>query len=180
MTDTQRATSNRSNSGTADSAAKKPARTAKARQAVKSTIETGKAKARESADRVRAKASEALDSSVEVIDNSPLTAIAGALAVGAVAAALIPATRQELETVGPLGIRVKGALDQAFTAAKSAGAEHLTAQGLTSTALSTGLGGIVGGILKAALAASSAANAQTKPTEASGMRANGGPTPETV
>ena len=143
-------------------ASAKPTPTAKPRARVRSTLDTGRTKVRESTDALKSRAVHALDTGVEAIDNSPLTAIAGALAVGAVAAALIPTTRQELQTVGPLGGRVRGALDHAFAAAKSAGAEQLTTRGLTSTALSTGLGGVIGGIVKAALAASAAAGEEAR------------------
>ena len=140
----------------------KPTRAAKPRARVRATLDSGKDSVRKSADALKSRAVVALDSGVEAIDNSPLTAIAGALAVGAAAAALIPATRREIDTLGPLGTRARGALDQAFNAAKSAGADQLTTRGLTSAALSTGLGGVIGGIVKAALAASAAAGQEAR------------------
>lgn len=119
---------------------------------------TPAARARKGVERVREQAQSVATAGAEAIDNAPLSALAGAIALGAVAAALIPATRRELQTAGPLGDRARDALTEAFSAAKAAGSEQLTAKGLTSTALTNGLGQMVGNIITAALAATSAAS----------------------
>ncbi|MBA3895658.1 MAG: hypothetical protein H0X36_00650 [Sphingomonadaceae bacterium] len=116
------------------------------------------ARARAGVDRMRDQATSAVEAGAEAIDSAPLSALAGAIALGAVAAALIPNSRRELQIAGPVGGRVRGALEEAFAAAKTAGAEQLTAKGLTSTALTNGIGQLVGNILTAAMAASTAAS----------------------
>jgi len=103
------------------------------------------------------RADDASQATVEVLEGSPLGAIAGAIAVGAVAAALIPATRREIEALGPLADRLRAAAVDAFDAAREAGNLELTAAGLTLAAASDGLGGVVGKIVKAATAATAAA-----------------------
>lgn len=130
-------------------------RAAKARDAVTSTLEDGAARARR-------KVEQAAASGADLIDGAPLTALAGAIAVGAVAAALIPGTAREIKAIGPLGGKARDALQDAFAAAKAAGAEQLTAKGLTSTALTNGVGQLVGHVITAALAASAAAGESVK------------------
>jgi hypothetical protein len=99
----------------------------------------------------------ASQATVEALDSNPFGALAGAIAVGAVAAALIPATRREIEALGPLADRLRGLAEDAFHAARDAGTMELTAAGLSLAAASDGLGGVVGKIVKAATAATSAA-----------------------
>ncbi|WP_293879941.1 hypothetical protein [Sphingomonas sp.] len=117
------------------------------------------------AEAVRQQATAAYEAGAHAVDNAPLTALAGAIAVGAVAAALIPNSARELQALGPLGDRVRGAVDGAFSAAKEAGAEQLTARGLTAAATSTGAGALLGSIVKAVLAANGAAKEALHPTE---------------
>ncbi len=140
---------------------RKPA--TRARQSVKSTIDRSRNKVQGGVARLRSRADDAVEAGASLVDESPLTAIAGALAVGATVAALLPATRQEAQAIGPFGDRIRGALDASFAAAKSAGAEQLTARGLSSTALSSGLSGIVVSIIQASLAANRAQKAAPEP-----------------
>ena len=109
-------------------------------------------------ERARNVASDAVDTAAQAVDDAPLSAIAGAIAIGAVAAALIPATARELALLGPLGDRARGALDDAFKAAKTAGIEQLTTKGITQNAISGGLGTVVGHLVTAAMEASKAAS----------------------
>lgn len=105
----------------------------------------------------RAAADRAVETVGQTFDNRPFSAIGGALALGAVIAALLPPTKQEADVIGPLGDRVRAALDQALREARDAGTGELTAAGLTFAAASNGLGGVIGTLAKAALAASGAA-----------------------
>lgn len=148
MTDTQRSTT--SSPTGAQKPATKRATKAKPVDVARKAIEDG-------ADAVRNQATAALEAGAHAVDNAPLTALAGAIALGAVAAALIPSSVREIEALGPVGTRVRGALDSAFSAAKTAGAEQLTARGLTAAATSSGAGALLGSIVKAVLAANGAA-----------------------
>lgn len=112
---------------------------------------------KDAAANARAVADRAVETAGATFDNRPLSAIGGALALGAVIAALLPPSKQEAAIVGPLGERVRASLDEALKAARQAGAGELTAAGVTFAAATNGLGGIVGSLAKAALAASGAA-----------------------
>ena len=126
----------------------------------------------EATDRVRQRASEALTVGAKAVDDAPLTALAGALAIGAVVAALIPTSSRELNNVGPLGTKLRGLLDEAFHAAKSAGMAHLTTQGLTSAALTSGLGQSIGHLVTAAMAASNAASTTVRKRDGTATQTN--------
>lgn len=141
-----------------DTAARRTPRRTSAQTAVAKARET----ANDAAQRARRAANDAVDTAAQAVDEAPLAAIAGAIAVGAVAAALIPATARELSILGPLGDRARRAFDEAFAAAKTAGVEQLTTQGLTRTALSSGAGTVVGHLITAALEASKAASGTVK------------------
>jgi len=123
-------------------------------------LEVGKQRARSASESLQRKIGQVGEASADAVAGRPLAAVAGAVAVGAAAAALIPVTRREAVVVGPLGERARGAIDQAVQSAKSAGIDHLTAQGLTSAALTSGLGGIIGAIVKTTLAAGAKAEAE--------------------
>lgn len=114
-------------------------------------------KARAVRDTATSSADNAVKATAEAVDQNPFGALAGAIAVGAVAAAMIPASRRELEALGPWTDKMRDAIVEAFDAAKAAGAVELTAGGLTLAAASEGVGGIVGKLVKAATVASSAA-----------------------
>jgi ElaB/YqjD/DUF883 family membrane-anchored ribosome-binding protein len=148
MTDTQR--SNTSTTTGAKNTETKRATKPKPIDAARKAFEDG-------SEAVRQQATAAYEAGAAAIDDAPLTALAGAIALGAVAAALIPNSTREIQALGPLGDRVRGAMDSAFTAAKSAGAEQLTARGLTAAATSSGAGALIGSIVKAVLAANGAA-----------------------
>jgi hypothetical protein len=156
MTDTQR-----SNTSTANNARKSGAK--RATQA--KPVDAARKALEDSTEAVRQQATAAYEASAAAIDNAPLAALAGAIALGAVTAALIPNSGRELQALGPLGDRVRGALDGAYDAAKTAGAEHLTARGLTAAATSSGVGALLGSIVKAVLAANGAAKDALKPEE---------------
>lgn len=117
---------------------------------------------KDAADKVRERASDVTEAGARAVDQAPLSALAGAIAFGAVAAALIPATARELSAIGPLGTRLRGLLDEAFKAAKAAGIEQLSTRGLTSAALTSNLGQTAGHLIQAALAASTAASSSVR------------------
>ncbi len=118
--------------------------------------------ARNVRDTAKAKVDDAVSSTAHALEENPFGALAGAIAAGAVVAAMLPATRRELEALGPWTEKMRGTLVDAFEAAKHAGASELTAAGLTMAAASDGVGGMVGKIVKAATAASTAAASTVK------------------
>ncbi len=66
----------------------------------------------------------------EGIDSNPLAAVAGGLALGALAAALLPRTRREEELFGDVGRRLSDTAREAARAAREAGREQIEELGL--------------------------------------------------
>ena len=140
-------------------------RAAKGKATAQKAVDRARETATDAVERARHAANDAVETAAHAVDEAPLSAIAGAIAVGAVAAALIPATARELSLLGPLGDRLRGALDDAFRAAKTAGVDQLTTKGITQTAISSGLGTVVGHFVSAAMEASKAASESVRKSE---------------
>ena len=68
------------------------------------------------------------------IDGSPLLALGGGLALGALIAAVLPKTETEEKLMGPLGGRITDGARAAASAAKDAGREKLSELNLTREA----------------------------------------------
>ena len=71
----------------------------------------------------------------DMIDEAPLVALAAGVAVGALAAALLPVTRQERKLARPVGERVTTAARDAAGAARRVGSDKLRELGLTPDAV---------------------------------------------
>ncbi|MBA3510664.1 hypothetical protein [Sphingomonas sp.] len=67
----------------------------------------------------------------DAIDEAPLIALAGGLAVGAILAALLPRTESETRVLRPVGDKLTGTAKAAAAAAKDAGKSRLAELGLT-------------------------------------------------
>src|SRR5688572_25109917 len=65
------------------------------------------------------------------IDASPMSVLAGGLALGVVAAALIPLSRREQELIGPYGRRLADTARDAARAARETGCEKFGELGLS-------------------------------------------------
>lgn len=109
-----------------------------ARDKAAATVETVKDKAGVAAETIREKASTAAHATSDVahdaarraadsIESNPLAVLAGGLALGALAGALIPKTVQEAKVLGPLGKRLSAAATAAAATARDVGKEQLTA-----------------------------------------------------
>ena len=104
-------------------------------------------------DRARERASQVRARTSDGIDEAPLIALAGGLAVGVLLAALLPRTEQEDKLLGPIGGRITGSAREAVEAAKDAGREKLNELNLTRDAGSSALQTIIKGVSEAALGA---------------------------
>lgn len=104
-------------------------------------------------DSARDKAALAKEKTSDGIDEAPLIALAGGLAVGVLLAALLPRTAKENELLGPLGERITGSARNAIDAAKEAGREKMSELNLTRDAGSSALEKIIRGVSDAALGA---------------------------
>ena len=117
--------------------------------------QTNRERAVEAYDSARRKAAGGLD-------EAPLLALAGGIAVGAALAALIPATRKERELLGPVADRIKDKANDAVNAAKDAGQARLDELGLTRDKGSETVRTILEGAGDAAKASAEAAVARLK------------------
>ena len=104
-------------------------------------------------DSARERASAATTRASDGIDEAPLVALAGGLAVGALLAALLPRTAQEDKLLGPIGGRITGGARSAVDAAKEAGRDKLNELNLTREAGSSTLQTLVKSVSEAALGA---------------------------
>ncbi len=104
-------------------------------------------------DSARNKAALAKEKTSDGIDEAPLIALAGGLAVGVLLAALLPRTTKEKELFGPLGERITGSAKNAVEAAKEAGRDKMAELNLTRDAGTSALEKIIRGVSDAALGA---------------------------
>jgi len=104
-------------------------------------------------DSARERASAATTRASDGIDEAPLVALAGGLAVGALLAALLPRTAQEDKLLGPMGGRITGGARNAVDAAKEAGRDKLNELNLTREAGSSTLQTLAKSVSEAALGA---------------------------
>ena len=104
-----------------------------------------------------AAAREKTASAGQTIESSPLAAMLGGIAIGAIAGALLPRIEKEKELLAPLGAKIGDAARAALDAGKSAGTGALDEAGLSSDQLRSQVSKLVEQALKAAGSAGSAA-----------------------
>lgn len=90
------------------------------------------------------------------VDASPLLALGGGLALGALVAALLPRTRTEERLLGDMGGRITGGARDAFDAAREAGREKLTELNITRDAGKGAVQSLLDGLGEAAKASGKA------------------------
>ena len=91
------------------------------------------------------------------IDTSPLLALGGGLAIGALLAAILPRTRAEDRLLGDAGGRITGGARDAFDAAREAGREKLAELNITRDAGKGAVQSLVDGLTEAARTSGKAA-----------------------
>lgn len=120
----------------------------KAKDAVRSTYETTRARAGETYDRAAAKTGEFYASArdrtsaaghraADAVEHNPITALIGGLGIGMLLGAILPRTRKEDELIGPYGSQITGRAREAANAAKEVGREKLDEYGFKQTAKDT-------------------------------------------
>ncbi len=160
-------TDHKLNDNSASSAADKSA-AASAKERAADVASRARSKAVDAADRAKAKAKEAADTARERgrkarasaqsgIETSPLAAIAGGIAVGAILAGLLPRTAAEDRAVGKVGTRIRTTARDAVNTAKENAKIQLDELGLNADSAREKLGGIAGKVAKAATAVGTAA-----------------------
>lgn len=90
------------------------------------------------------------------IESSPLALVAGGLALGVVAGALLPRSDRERDLLAPVGAKIGGALTAAVAAAREAGQSELDGLGLNRDAARDQVRTLVDGLVKAASTAATA------------------------
>jgi hypothetical protein len=93
----------------------------------------------------------------ESLEKNPIAALVGGLAIGAIAAALLPKTKRESEMLGKASNKVRSTASSAAKAARDAGKDQLDALGLNSGAARDQLRSVIDKIGQAASTASKAA-----------------------
>jgi hypothetical protein len=93
----------------------------------------------------------------ETLENNPLAALLGGIAIGAIAGALIPRIEKEKELLAPLGAKIGDAARAALNAGRSAGGDALSEAGLSTDQVRAQVSKLVEEALKAASTAGTAA-----------------------
>lgn len=105
-----------------------------AKLAAGDAITTAKDRAGELMGSARDTATQARQRTADGIDASPVAALIGGLALGALAAAVLPRTRKEDELFGDIGTRINDTARDAALAAKDAGRDKLGEMGINKDA----------------------------------------------
>lgn len=103
--------------------------------------------------RAKAAANDAGTRILEGVESNPMAVLAGGIAIGLFAGALLPRTRLEGEYLGPLGAKLNEGARTAASAAKTAGQAELAAAGLSRVGANEQLGKVLealGGALRSA------------------------------
>jgi ElaB/YqjD/DUF883 family membrane-anchored ribosome-binding protein len=140
---------------TASNVAKEAGATAK--RGASAAVNKSKAAASRSVETSKALAKKAGDTTSQTIDKNPLAILAGGLAIGAIAALLIPATKREQKALGKAGKKINKTAKRAFDAAKSAGKDKVDSLGLNQDSLRDQFRDLVNKASEAVKAASKAA-----------------------
>lgn len=108
---------------------------AAAKRNATTAVDKSKAAASRSVESSKALAKKAGETTSQTIDKNPLAILAGGLAIGAIAALLIPTTKKEQKAFGKVGKKLNKTAKRAVDAAKAAGKEKVDALGLNQDSL---------------------------------------------
>lgn len=137
-----------------------------ARDAAAKALHDAKDKAADAYATSKTSAREAAHRAVDGIEANPLAIVAGGIAIGALAGALLPRSAKEKELLAPLGKRLGDTARQALVAAKDAGRQQLDESGLTRDAAKDRGRELLDGVVKALSSAGTAAAQSAKRTDA--------------
>lgn len=108
-------------------------------------------------DDAKHSATDAAKRTADALESNPLAIVAGGIAIGALAGALIPRSAKEKELLAPVGRNLNERARGAFQAAREAGNSELQNAGLSKDAAKDQVKSLFQGIAKAATSAGSAA-----------------------
>jgi ElaB/YqjD/DUF883 family membrane-anchored ribosome-binding protein len=120
-------------------------------------VKTGKAKANDAAKVTRATAQKAAEKTAQSVDRNPIAAVLGGLAIGVIAAALLPRTTREDKSMGKMGKNVRAQAAQAAKAAKTNAKDTLDNLGVNSEAARSQIRDLASKLGKAVASAGNAA-----------------------
>lgn len=127
------------------------------------TIDAAERAYERTVDKASAALGQSKQTASQTIDTSPLGIVAGGLALGALAGALLPRSAKEKELLAPIGKQLGERVRAATQAARTAGQEEFANLGLTKDGAKDQVKTLFDGVTKAlstagAAAAKSAAN----------------------
>ena len=127
------------------------------RERATDAIDSAREKAVEAYDSARDQASVAGARAKDRIGETPLLALGGGLALGALIAAFLPRTKVEDKLLGPVGERITDGAKAAATAAKVAGQDKLAELNITRDAGTSAVQSLIKGLGDAAKSSGEAA-----------------------
>ncbi|MFM9852513.1 MAG: hypothetical protein ACKVOJ_06885 [Sphingomonadaceae bacterium] len=127
------------------------------RKSADEAVKLAKEKASDAVALSRDTASKAAKVTAERLEGNPIAAVIGGLALGAIAAALLPRTQREDNLIGGVGTKVRETATNAAKAARDAGKAQLDTLGVTTDAAKEQFRDIAKKVGQAAASASSAA-----------------------
>lgn len=136
---------------------KASARYSEVREKAGAAAKTAKMKAEKTAASTKAGAKKAAKKTVDSVEANPLAALIGGLAVGAIAAALLPRTRREDELVGKVGKKIRATASTAAKNARQTAKDQLDTLGVNANAARGQIRDLANKIGQAAAEATSAA-----------------------
>jgi ElaB/YqjD/DUF883 family membrane-anchored ribosome-binding protein len=145
-----------------DTATNKTAPSAGARGTMEQTYRSAKDAAAKAMETTRDAARDAVSHAAQSAQANPIAVLAGGIAVGMLAGALLPNSEQEAKLLGPVGKRLTDTAKGAAAAAKDAGKAELDALGLNREAARAQVGHVINGVLQALSSAGAAAASKPK------------------
>lgn len=135
---------------------------ATAREKVGSALEGARGRIGVAYEEARDRSSALARKTSDGVQDHPVAALVGGLALGALVGALLPRTEREVAALGALGGKLNDAARSAATAAKQAGREKLGELGLTPDRAQDAVSKLFADVAKAATHAGSAAAASVR------------------
>jgi len=126
------------------------------------TYRSAKDAAGKAIETTRGAARDAVKRTAQSAEANPIAVLAGGIAVGMLAGALLPNSEQEARLLGPVGKRLTDTAKGAAAAAKDAGKAELDSLGLNREAAREQVGKVLDGVLKALSSAGAAAASKSK------------------
>lgn len=128
-----------------------------ARSYAASTAEATRERASAAYSGARETAASVRSRTAETVDENPLVAVIGGIAVGVLLGALLPRTQKEADTLAPIGDKLASLARDALAAAKDAGKDTLDDLGINKDAAREQVNRLLDGAGKAVSSAGSAA-----------------------